>query len=113
MPASAVRPVARVAAEGKKGSEVPPSKAKGADSTPPAGNAVEAENGARLVWEESQAAAKAKKESEQSPSKGKKQAPALPPADEVSGEEIPLPFLIAAAALALIAFGVQIWTFLS
>ena len=33
--------------------------------------------------------------------------------DEVSAGAVPLPFLLAAAALALIAFGIQLWTYLS
>lgn len=33
--------------------------------------------------------------------------------EDASAGSVPLPFLIAAAALALIAFGVQLWTFLS
>ena len=33
--------------------------------------------------------------------------------ESYSSSELPLPFLIAAAALALIAFGIQLWTFLA
>jgi hypothetical protein len=33
--------------------------------------------------------------------------------EAVPAGSVPLPFLIAAAALAMIAFGVQLWTFLS
>ena len=33
--------------------------------------------------------------------------------DEGSAGAVPLPFLLAAAALALIAFGIQLWTYLS
>jgi hypothetical protein len=33
--------------------------------------------------------------------------------DEVSSGAVPLPFLLAAAALALLAFAIQLWTYLS
>jgi hypothetical protein len=63
------------------------------------------------------------------PAEGKKDSEAQPPKkveskpanlgeagkmeEAVSAGSVPLPFLLAAAALALIAFGIQLWTFLS
>ena len=50
----------------------------------------------------------------QAPKKVESKPPNLGEVEEaVSAGSVTLPFLIAAAALALIAFGVQLWTFLS
>jgi hypothetical protein len=56
-----------------------------------------------------------KKDSEaQAPKKVESKPASLSEAEEaVSTGSVPLPFLLAAAALALIAFGIQLWTFLS
>ena len=62
-----------------------------------------------------EASAEGKKDSEaQAPKKVESKTGEVGKVEEaVSVGSVPLPFLIAAAALALIAFGIQLWTFLS
>lgn len=50
---------------------------------------------------------------------GEKTAPVVAPSEpetdeeDSAGSEIPMPFILAAAAITLVAFGIQLWTFLS